>query len=50
MELSGLVEAMHFFKLEKGYIITAEQEEEIIIDPKQILVRPAFKVFIDNKL
>ncbi|HAG15526.1 MAG TPA: ATPase [Bacteroidales bacterium] len=49
-ELSGLVEAMNFFKLEKGYIITAEQEEEIIIDSKQILVRPAFKVFIDNKL
>ena len=49
-ELNGLIEAMDYFKLEKGYILTSEQEEEIRIDSKVIYVRPAFKVFIDNEL
>ena len=49
-EINSLVNAMDFFKHNKGYIITAEQEEELKIDEKTIHIRPAYKVFIDNKL
>ena len=49
-EIRGLIEALDFFKLEKGYIITAENEEEIVLDNKKISVIPAFKVFLDIEL
>jgi uncharacterized protein len=49
-EIKGLIDALHYFKLDKGYIITAEHEEEFDMDGKRIYIRPAYKVFIDNKL
>ena len=49
-EIKGLTEAMDFFNLTEGYIITSEQEEEIQIENKTVFIRPAYKVFIDNKL
>ncbi len=49
-EIEGLLEAMKFFNLDTGYILTAEHEEEIKIENKTILVRPCFKVFVDNEL
>jgi hypothetical protein len=49
-EMAGLLKAMDYFKLRTGYIITSEQEEEIVLENKQVLVKPAYKVFIDNKL
>jgi predicted AAA+ superfamily ATPase len=49
-EISGLMEAMEFFKLDVGYIITAEHEEEFFAESKKIVMKPAFKLLIDNKL
>lgn len=49
-EVNGLMDAMNNFMLNTGYIITADQEEEMIIENKKIFIRPAYKVLIDNKL
>ena len=49
-EIKGLLEAMDYFGLKQGYIITAEQEEELQVSDKQIFVKPAYKVMIDGKL
>ena len=48
-ELNGLVEALTFFDLEEGIIITMHQEDEIIQDEKKIHVIPAWKWFIPEK-
>lgn len=45
-ELNGLVEALTFFNLEEGIIITMNQEDEIIIDEKKIKLIPAWKWFL----
>jgi predicted AAA+ superfamily ATPase len=49
-EITGLLKAMNYFKLQKGYIITAEQEENLIVDNKMIFIKPAYMVFIDNNI
>ncbi len=49
-EIKGLIEALNFFDMPEGYIITAENEEEITIDGKHIFVKPAYKIMIDGKL
>ena len=46
-ELNGLVEALTFFDLEEGIIITMHQEDEIIQDEKKIHVIPAWKWFVN---
>ena len=46
-ELNGLVEALTFFDLEEGIIITMHQEDEIIQDEKKIHVIPAWKWFMN---
>jgi predicted AAA+ superfamily ATPase len=38
-EINGLLEAMHFFGMEEGYIYTLDQEDEFIVDGKKILVK-----------
>ena len=43
-EINGLVEAMNFFQLETGTIITLNQEDTILIEGKRINVIPAFKI------
>jgi len=48
-EIKGLIDALKYFKLDKGYIITAEQEEELQIENKQIIIKPAYKLLIDNE-
>jgi len=45
-ELKGLMEALTFFDLEEGIIITMNQEDEIVQDEKKIHVIPAWKWFI----
>ena len=45
-EVNGLVEALTFFDLEEGIIITMNQEDEIIQAEKKIHVIPAWKWFI----
>ena len=46
-EVNGLVEALTFFYLEEGIIITMNQEDEIIQDEKKIHVIPAWKWFMN---
>lgn len=48
-ELKGLMEALTFFDLEEGIIITMNQEDEIVQDEKKIHVIPAWKWFIPEK-
>lgn len=42
-EIEGLVEAMEFFELDCGYILTLDQEEDIHVAGKRISVVPARK-------
>ena len=42
-ELNGLLEAMNQFKLKTGLILTNDQEEEIDINTKKIIVKPVWK-------
>ncbi|MFZ7257117.1 ATP-binding protein, partial [Avibacterium avium] len=44
-ERDGLVDAMNFFKLEKGVIVTFDQEDKMIVDGKVIEIVPFWKVF-----
>jgi predicted AAA+ superfamily ATPase len=46
-EVNGLVEALTFFDLEEGIIITMNQEDEIIQDEKKIHLIPAWKWFMN---
>ncbi len=48
-EIKGLLAAIKHFNLSEGYIITAEQEEEIEIENKKVFIKPAYKLLIDNK-
>lgn len=42
-EIAGLVEAIKEFKLKEGLILTYEQEEELIVDGKKIIIKPIWK-------
>lgn len=42
-ELNGLVEAMKFFNLSKGTIVTYGQTDHFVVDDRKINVVPAFK-------
>lgn len=48
-ELKGFTEAMDYFLIEKGIIITSDQEEELEIDGKKIQIKPAYKVMLEEK-
>ncbi|MDG6229255.1 MAG: ATP-binding protein [Candidatus Thermoplasmatota archaeon] len=49
-EIQGLCEAMDTFQLKTGLLLTNEQEEEILIDNKKIMIIPVWKWMItDNK-
>lgn len=39
-EVKGLVEAMHFFQLEIGYIVTKNQSDSLEIDGKKVVLIP----------
>jgi len=47
-ELQGLLEAMEYFKLKKGLILTSDQETAITRDKKNILVKPVWKWLLEN--
>ncbi len=49
-EIKGLMEAMNYFKLGKGLIITTDYEEEIELENKFIRMVPAYQLMIDNKI
>ncbi len=42
-ETSGLIEAMSFFNLDAGTILTLDQEDHLVISDKEISVVPAWK-------
>ena len=42
-ELKGLLEAMEYFKLKNGLILTSDQETNITLDKKNISVKPVWK-------
>ena len=45
-EMNGLLEAMTFFGLKKGYIVTYDTEDEINIDDKNIIIIPLWKCLL----
>jgi len=48
-EIRGLIEAMKEFKLKQGLILTYDQEYEIKIENKKIIVKPMWKWLLENK-
>jgi predicted AAA+ superfamily ATPase len=46
-EIEGLVEAMNFFQQNKAYIVTFDQEDELIIDDKKVILIPFWKWVVD---
>ena len=47
-EIKGIVEAMNYFNLENGIIITADYEEDLVFQDKFIKIIPAFKVMLEG--
>lgn len=47
-EISGLLAALKYFNHPTGYIITTEQEEELSVDNRTIIVKPIYKLLIDE--
>lgn len=47
-ELDGLVEAMQFFDLKEGYIITQNQKDSLQLEDKTVYLIPAFEFFIST--
>ena len=43
-EVNGLIDAMKFFNTDKGYIITANTSDFMVIDGKEIVVTPFYKL------
>lgn len=48
-EIAGVLEAMKEFKLKEGIILTYEQEEELNIDGKKIIIKPLWKWLLEDK-
>ncbi|MBU0471401.1 MAG: ATP-binding protein, partial [Nanoarchaeota archaeon] len=48
-EIKGIVEAMIIYNLNEGYILTLNQEEELNIENKKILVKPVWKFLTGKK-
>jgi predicted AAA+ superfamily ATPase len=47
-EINGLAEAMDKFKLKEGLILTNDQEDEIKISGKKIVVKPVWKWLLET--
>lgn len=47
--LDGLLDAMQFFQLPHGLILTYNQYDKVIIEDKTIEVLPAFEYFKNEK-
>ncbi|MEK6874154.1 MAG: ATP-binding protein [Nanoarchaeota archaeon] len=48
-EINGLIEALKRFDLKEGVIITLEQEDELRIEGKRVLIKPAWKWLLEDK-
>ena len=49
-EIDGLLEAMTFFGLEKGFIRTENQSDDLVVEGKQITLIPAWKWMVEKEL
>lgn len=49
-ETKGMVEALKFLNLSQGMILTRDITQNIRVDGKRVLVRPAWKFFLDENL
>lgn len=49
-EYDGLLEAMNAFQLSEGLILTYDQEDDEIIDSKNVMIKPVWKWLLENKL
>jgi len=47
-EVNGLLEAMETFKINEGLILTYDDEEEILLDKKKIVIKPVWKWVLEN--
>jgi predicted AAA+ superfamily ATPase len=47
-EVEGLMEALRYFKLKEGIIITLDQSDEIVLENKHISVIPAWKWMLEG--
>ncbi len=47
-EIEGLIEAMNYFKLNSGIIVTMEIEDLLEVEGKKIQILPSFKFLIGN--
>jgi hypothetical protein len=47
-EIRGVTEAMHDYHIDKGYILTEDETDELQIDNKQIIIKPAWKWILDG--
>jgi len=47
-EINGLLEAIHFFDLDEGYIITLGQKDTLTVENKKIIIVPAHQFFTDE--
>lgn len=48
-EINGLIEAMNKFKLKEGLILTMDEERELNMDGKKILIKPVWKWLLENE-
>ena len=46
-ELDGLFEAMEFFKMKEGYIVTLNQKDKLVVNYKTVNLIPAFEFITD---
>jgi len=47
-ELSGLMEAMDFFEMKEGYIITKNQKDKIVLNGKTVFLIPVLDFFVSE--
>ena len=49
-EIAGLIEAMRYLRVKKGYILTHWQDDEFTIEGKKIVVISALKWFLSQSM
>lgn len=49
-ELDGLLEAMDYFNLDESYLITKDEESEVLIEDKKINIIPLYKYLLKEKI
>jgi len=49
-EINGLLEVLHSFNLQHGLILSYDQEDELIIEDKKIIIKPIWKWLLDEQI